>query len=273
MDVSEEENNETPDGEPTPESQSKQFDKILDLIGNSTRRMILKKLARFPEEGMYPGDLAQHLKISKQGVLKHLEQLWENDLVEYYEYELENPRGPKPIYYRLTPRGRNLLAILEQYNSPEEITQAREKLDQILDNTEVPPEIKCIADLERQMLDIDEQLSGVDAKKQVLLQKRYEIQRGIQQASDELLQTRFKELLEGGKITLNELSTEREILHAFFEDPISAFLRGFDLDEIFNSVFQDQTFNQRAEWENRILRLLTEKEKKERRFFFFPFEF
>ncbi|HMF31257.1 MAG TPA: helix-turn-helix domain-containing protein, partial [Candidatus Lokiarchaeia archaeon] len=72
-----EEENKTPQENEGKENESQPLDKILDVIGNSTRRLILKKLARFPQTatdpgGMYPGDLAQHLQISKQGVMKHL---------------------------------------------------------------------------------------------------------------------------------------------------------------------------------------------------------
>src|SRR5271157_3752334 len=215
MDVSEEENN-TPQadeemnaaqGDKEQETESQSLDKILDVIGNSTRRLILKKLARFPQTstdpgGMYQGDLAQHLQISKQGVMKHLDLLLKSDLVEWYTRDIENPRGPKPTYYRLTPRARNLLAILEQYNAPEDITRAREKLDQM----EVPPEFQEIAELERTLLDIDEQLAKVETDRQILLQQRYEIQCKVQQATDQIVAARFKQFLEEGKITLNELS-------------------------------------------------------------------
>lgn len=55
------------------------------MLGNSTRRIILKKLARFPETGMNPEDLQQDLGVSRPAILKNIHLLLAQDLVEPVE--------------------------------------------------------------------------------------------------------------------------------------------------------------------------------------------
>ncbi len=243
-----------------------QFEKLLGALGNNLRIIILKKLARFPQTdkdlgGMYPGDLAEHLQITKQGIMKHLKLLEEAGLVEEYSRDSPTP-GPQRNYYHLTSIARDLLAIFERYEMkqitvPEEISQTKEKLERM----DVPPEMKEVADLERSLLDVDEQLSNLDHDRQELLQKRLEIAQQIRQVTDRIIQKQFKAMLEQGGTSFDELSIERELLSEFFDNPIQALLRGYDVEDLLDNLFspasRDATFK-RGEWERRILQFLEE---------------
>ncbi len=259
------------------------FENLIGALGNYLRIIILKKLARFPQTdkdlgGMYPGDLAEHLQITKQGIMKHLKLLEEAGLVEEYSRDSPTP-GPQRNYYRLTPIARDLLAIFERYeikqdSIPDEITQTKEKLEHM----DIPPEMKEVADLERSLLDVDEQLGNLDRDRQELLQKRLEIAQQIHQVTDQIIRKRFKAMLEQG-IPLEDLSIEREFLSEFFDNPIQAFLRGYDLEDLLDNLFSPASRSaafKRGEWERRILQFLEEldivkRDKSGKRLIFFNF--
>ncbi|MHA1731799.1 MAG: ArsR/SmtB family transcription factor [Promethearchaeota archaeon] len=76
------------------------LEKLLDALGNSTRRIILKKLTRFPEHGLHPDDLQYDLGVSRQGIMKHLQILKDLDLIEPHEVDSEH-KGLKKTNYRL----------------------------------------------------------------------------------------------------------------------------------------------------------------------------
>ncbi len=255
-----------------------QLGKLLNALGNNLRVLILKKLARFPQTdtdlgGIYPGDLAEHLQITKQGIMKHLKLLQDGGLVEKYPRDSPTP-GPQREYYRLTPIARDLLGIFERYETnfekePEEISQAKAKIEHMT----IPAEMKEVADLERALLDIDEELSNLDHSRQDLLQKRLEIIQQIRQATDQIIENRFKKMLEEGGVSLDELSIEREILHTFFDNPIQSFLRGFDINDLLKGMFGGPQSFKRGEWERRILQFLEDldiirRDKTGRRLFF-----
>ncbi len=257
--------NDTTQGEKATKQESSQLEKLLNAIGNNLRLLILKKLARFPQTstdlgGMYPGDLAEHLQITKQGVIKHLDLLKKAGLVEEYQRDSPTP-GPQRNYYRLTPIARDLLTVFERYminseKAPEEISQAKERLEHMT----MPPEMKAVADMERALIDVDEQLSNLDHDRQELLQQRLEIIQQIRQVTDQIVENRFREMLAQGEISLDELSIEREILHTFFDNPIQSFLRGFDINDLFKGMFAGTQTFKRSEWERRILQFLEDLE-------------
>ncbi len=257
--------NEASQGGSETKTKLSRLEKLLIAIGNNLRVLILKKLARFPQTetdlgGMYPGDLAEHLQITKQGVIKHLDLLKTADLVEEYQRDAPSP-GPQRNYYRLTPIARDLLGIFEKYEinfekAPEEISRAKEKLEHVT----MPPDMKRVADLERAILDVDEQLSNLDHERQSLLQQRLEIIQQIRQVTDQIVENRFREMLEQGDVSLDELSIEREILHTFFDNPIQSFLRGFDINDLFKGMFAGTQTFKRSEWERRILQFLEDLE-------------
>lgn len=73
-------------------------DAILNIMGNETRRKILAELARQP---MYFNQLAKKVDIGQQAVLRHLQALEENGMVETYA-EKSDLGAPERKYYKLS---------------------------------------------------------------------------------------------------------------------------------------------------------------------------
>ncbi len=75
------------------------LDTILAIVGNPTRRSILRKLAR---ETHYPLQLSKELNISQQAIMKHLKVLEDNDLV--ISIMQKSDAGPPRKLYTSTRR-------------------------------------------------------------------------------------------------------------------------------------------------------------------------
>jgi ArsR family transcriptional regulator len=82
------------------------LDTILAVIGNPTRRRILRKLVK---EEHYPLQLSRELSVSQQSIMKHLEVLEQNELVTSV-YEKSDSGGPPRRYYTAT---KNLTIIID----------------------------------------------------------------------------------------------------------------------------------------------------------------
>ena len=73
------------------------LDTLLAVIGNPTRRMILRKLVK---EDHYPLQLSKELSISQQAIMKHLRVLEESDLVKSVFRKSDS--GPPRKFYVAT---------------------------------------------------------------------------------------------------------------------------------------------------------------------------
>ncbi len=71
------------------------FDSAIEILSNPTRREILKRLVREPH---YPLQLSEHLDVSQQAIVKHLNVLEENGFVESEKVASEKGGPPKKIY-------------------------------------------------------------------------------------------------------------------------------------------------------------------------------
>ena len=71
------------------------FDCAIEILSNPTRREILKRLVREPH---YPLQLSEHLDVSQQAIVKHLNVLEQNGFVESEKVASEKGGPPKKIY-------------------------------------------------------------------------------------------------------------------------------------------------------------------------------
>ncbi len=71
------------------------FDRAIEILSNPTRREILKRLVREPH---YPLQLSEHLDVSQQAIVKHLNVLEENGFVECEKVASQKGGPPKKIY-------------------------------------------------------------------------------------------------------------------------------------------------------------------------------
>lgn len=74
------------------------LDILLAVIGNPTRRNILRKLVK---EDHYPLQLSRELRVSQQSIMKHLDVLEKNELVTSV-YQKSDVGGPPRRYYTAT---------------------------------------------------------------------------------------------------------------------------------------------------------------------------
>ena len=149
------------------------IEKVLDILGNETRRRILRYLA---EEPRYFIQLSKELGVSQQAVLKHLEILQALNLVESFA-EKSDLAGPDRKYYRLN---RSLILTIglsedvfrmkmREYDNTEEamtnLTGFEEAWQKILDTEEIAELIlkskKLINKIDENIIRIDEKRSDV----------------------------------------------------------------------------------------------------------------
>ncbi len=167
------------------------LDKLLDALGNSTRRIILKKLARFPNEGVHPEDLQYDLGVSRQGIMKHLKILQELDLIE--PHEVQSPhQGLTRTNYRLKKDfslsfdiGSNYFNIHTicdgcetnslEHPEAQEYGEFLEDLSSVIGNPEVPIEAleKALNDVSAELDDISSKFAELDRKRQILIQYKH----------------------------------------------------------------------------------------------------
>ncbi len=74
------------------------LDTLLAVIGNPTRRQILRKLVK---EEHYPLQLSRELRVSQQAIMKHLDVLEKNELVQSV-FQKSDTGGPPRRYYTAT---------------------------------------------------------------------------------------------------------------------------------------------------------------------------
>ncbi|MCP8316963.1 MAG: helix-turn-helix domain-containing protein [archaeon] len=76
---------------------SRDIDLLLDILGNETRRRIIKLIA---EEPRYLLQMARELEVSQQAILKHLDLLQQHGLISMFSAESEFA-APQRKYYEL----------------------------------------------------------------------------------------------------------------------------------------------------------------------------
>ncbi|MCK5037696.1 MAG: helix-turn-helix domain-containing protein, partial [Thermoplasmata archaeon] len=107
------------------------LDMILAIIGNPTRRSILRKLSR---ETHYPLQLSRELNISQQSIMKHLKVLEDHDMVMSIVQKSDSG-GPPRKYYVSTSRFSIVIDIApsvfnEQIRVFEIVPESRELLSE-----------------------------------------------------------------------------------------------------------------------------------------------
>ncbi|WP_297069276.1 ArsR family transcriptional regulator [Thermococcus sp.] len=148
---------------------NKNMGRLLDILGNETRRRILILLTKRP---YFVSELSQELGVGQKAVLEHLRILESAGLIEGRTERI--PRGRPRKYYTIK-RGFRLEVMLTPYifgtemyepkrpRSTEEYLQAREL-------------IKSTGPVEEKMRDLLEFLSEVQARIDELMRTRQELE-------------------------------------------------------------------------------------------------
>ena len=184
------------------------IEKVLDILGNETRRRILRYLA---EEPRYFIQLSKELGVSQQAVLKHLEILQALNLVESFA-EKSDLAGPDRKYYRLN---RSLILTIglsedvfrmkmREYDNTEEamtnLTGFEEAWQKILDTEEMT---EVILKSKKLINKIDENIIRIDEKRSDVVRLRQDVTNLVH----EKIRAKFNSKL------------ERRIIYSLIESP------------------------------------------------------
>jgi ArsR family transcriptional regulator len=158
-------------------------DAILDILGNDTRRRILSVLAREP---MYFNQLAREIAIGQQAMLRHLEALEENGLVETYA-EKSSLGAPDRKYYRLNSSFVLTIALSEddftitsckiEETRQKEFIKYYKKLDSIPEDAghALSSLQESLAGIDKEIADLESRLGDLRALRQQVLHRLHKI--------------------------------------------------------------------------------------------------
>lgn len=156
------------------------IEKILDILGNKTRRKILAALS---EEAGYVFQLSEDINIRHQAIRKHLDQLKELKIIKSYE-GASTVGGPPRKYFKITksfsimaditPDSFETKIVSSKRKSLEgEYTQLTDKIDAIF-NTEDSP-AKKISNLNIALENLNSEIEELEKKRQHLIELRQQI--------------------------------------------------------------------------------------------------
>ena len=160
------------------------FNPILDIIGNNTRRKILSTLAREP---MYFNQLAKEIGIGQQAILRHVNALEDIGLIESYAVK-SNLGAPNRKYYRLNSSFSLTISIsqdsfsienhkIEQYRHKESDKFYREYdlLTQGDDGETLKGLQANLANIDKEITNLDSRLNDLRALKQLIVHRLHKI--------------------------------------------------------------------------------------------------
>lgn len=156
---------------------------ILDILGNDTRRKILGILSQEP---MYFNQLAKEIGVGQQAILRHLQALEDNGLIETYA-EKSDLGAPDRKYYRLSTSFILTISLSEDdfTVTNKKIAELRNKesrkyynnLNSISKNMGVALSSlqENLARIEQEISNLESPLNDLRALKQLILHKLHEI--------------------------------------------------------------------------------------------------
>jgi predicted transcriptional regulator len=205
------------------------LDNVLELLGNSTRRAILSKLAKVPHS---TSELHKALGITRQAVHSQLQILKENNIIEKIDPE---QRGGK---YRIKANLSISLNISpDYYNINYDMVEIEPKSGKMfLSEGEASKNYmgKSPSDkikfLGEKIMGIEEQLSRLDSHRKELLQSKESF---IIQLKN-LMRKKFKDKLSPKETRMDNL--ELEIFYTMFFE-LSRFRQKINIDHLLDEIF------------------------------------
>lgn len=148
------------------------IDTMLAIVGNPTRRQILRKLSK---ESHYPLQLSRELNISQQSIMKHLAVLEDNDLVVSI-IQKSDSGGPPRKYYTATKRLSIIIDIAptvfhEEFRLLEPVTDSdvKELLDMEMNNSNRTVEKRRLMELTARIYEINSKIKAVEEERYRLM--------------------------------------------------------------------------------------------------------
>jgi len=157
------------------------IEKILDILGNKTRRKILAKLS---EEANYVFQLSEDMKIRHQAIRKHLDLLKKLKIIKSYE-GASTVGGPPRKYFKIT-KSFSILADITpdsfetkivsnkgQIVAQSEFLEITEEIKSIVSS--VDPAHEKISDLNMALENLNAEIEELEKKRQYLVELRQQI--------------------------------------------------------------------------------------------------
>jgi ArsR family transcriptional regulator len=156
-------------------------EKILDILGNKTRRKLLEKLS---EEAGYVFQLSEDIDVRHQAIRKHLKKLKELKLIKSYE-GASTVGGPPRKYFKITKSfsimaditpdsfETKILSFERQSPEQDEYVELTEKIETIVTTTDSPDE--KISDLNMALENLNSEIEELERKRQYLVELRQQI--------------------------------------------------------------------------------------------------
>jgi predicted transcriptional regulator len=164
-------------------------DWFFDILGNDVRRKIIQLLSRGP---MSMKQFTDSVSVSRQAIIKQLEQLRSKGLVDSHDMELEDEekrKGPPARVYNLTKFFKVEYEVNPSFTEPlvtrlfllpGDVSESKVKDDEL--DRKYPSDMKtCFQDLAQ----LDENIQGLQIKHRELYQKKIELLNRLRERIDD----------------------------------------------------------------------------------------
>jgi len=222
------------------ENQIISLDSLLELLGNSTRRLIIAKLAKVPHSAP---ELANDLGISRQAVHNQLKMLTDYGLIEMIDSD--DVRGGK--YHINTNISIKIDISPNYFNIKHSMSTMDDEKSLILKDLNCAnayskikssnAKIKFLGD---EIIKIEQKLSNLDIQRQEYLHQKKLLLHEIKKLMNEQYLQKFEEMLKKrdlkDKSVRQAINQAEEVLFTMFFNPNRYFNR-FSVDKLLDDLF------------------------------------
>ncbi len=142
------------------------LDSLLVVIGNPTRRQILRKLVK---ETHYPLQLSKELSVSQQAIMKHLKVLEENDLVRCVFRRSES--GPPRKCYVATQSLSIIIDLSPEHFSEELRFHVRDE-DRVIEGVEDTQALRTAENLRIKLAEFTRSIASINSRLEAMAGER-----------------------------------------------------------------------------------------------------
>ncbi len=164
-----------------------ELDSLLAVMGNPTRRQILRKLVK---ETHYPLQLSKELSVSQQAIMKHLKVLEDNDLVRSIFKRSES--GPPRKCYVAT-KSLTIIIDLSPEHFSEELRLHVQSQDWVVEGVEDTQALRAaenlrikLAEFTRSIVNINSRLDSLAEERDGLIEQKEEAMHYVNHIVDTL---------------------------------------------------------------------------------------
>ncbi len=217
------------------------LDSLLELLGNSTRRLIIAKLTKVPHSAP---ELATDLGISRQAVHNQLKMLSDYGLIEIIDSD--DARGGKyqiksniSIKIDISPNYYNIKYTSSNFDDKDNSIILKD-LQCANDYSKIKSSNKKVKFLGDEIVKIEDKLTELDGKRQEYLHQKKLLLFEIKKLMNEQYRQKFEDMLKGrdlkDKSVKQTINQAEEVLFTMFFNPNRYFTR-FNVDKLLDDLF------------------------------------